>query len=161
MIPVTQNAEAAEILFLALDLLRRIGAAQPLRFRGRQMFAVLLFDLHFNGHAVAVPARDIRRIETVEGLRLDDNIFQDLVDRMADVNIAVGIRRTVMQYETLVAAFTGFTDALIETALFPFGEHVRFAFRQITAHRERRIRKIQCAFVISHVCSVSKTRSIL
>ena len=143
MIPVTENTEAAEILFLAFDLFRRIGAAKPLRFRGGQMFAVQFLDLHFDRHAVTVPARHIGRIETGQRFRFDDDVFQNLVDRMADVNVAVGIGRAVMQHETFVAAFADLTDALIETALFPFGEHLRFAFRQIAAHRERRIRKIQ------------------
>ena len=156
MIPVAEHAEAAEILFLAFDLLRSIGTTQPLRFTGGQMFAVLFLDLHFDRHAVAVPARHIRRIETRQRFRFDDDVLENFIYRMADVNITIGIRRAVVQHEARTAA-TRFTDALVETTLLPLGKHFRFAFRQIAAHREWRIREVQGAFVISHVCSVSET----
>lgn len=73
---------------------------------------------------------------------------------MANMNIAIGIRWAVMQYK-FRPAFARRTNALIELAFLPVLEHQRFAFRQITAHRERRVGEIQCVFVISHFLKIT------
>ena len=76
------------------------------------MLAVLLLDLNFNRHAVAVPARHILRIKTVELTCLDDHVFQDFVYRVPDMNVPVGVRRAIMQDE-LRATGRGFANALV------------------------------------------------
>ena len=62
-------------------------------------FAILFFDLPFVRQAVTVPARHIIRIVPGHLLRAGNEIFQDFVERMTDMDIAVGIRRAVMEHE--------------------------------------------------------------
>ena len=90
---------------------------------------------------MTVPARHIGRIETRQGFGLDDNVLKNLVHRMADVNIAVRIRRAIVQDEF---GPTGghFADGLVAFLLLPRSDPTRFAFGQIAAHRERRVGQV-------------------
>ncbi len=58
------------------------------------------FDLVLDRQAVAVPARHVGRVEAGQRLRADDDVLEDLVDRVADVDVAVGVGRAVVQDET-------------------------------------------------------------
>ena len=55
------------------------------------------------GQAVAVPARHVRRVEAQHVAGLDDEVLEDLVERRADVDLAVGVRRPVVQQVELGA----------------------------------------------------------
>ena len=46
---------------------------------------------------MAVPARHIRGIEAVQGPRFDDDVAENLVDRVPEVQITVGIGRAVVE----------------------------------------------------------------
>ncbi len=72
--------------------------------------------------------------------------------RVADVDVAVRIRRAVMQHKTRTPLARR-TNALVELALLPVFEHQRFTLCHVAAHRERRVGQIQCVFVISHIHS--------
>ena len=61
------------------------------------MLSKLLFDLNFDGHAMAIPSWYITRIEACHLAAFHDHVLQNLVDRMADMNIAIGIGRPIMQ----------------------------------------------------------------
>ena len=100
VVPLAQHAEADEILLLALDLLGGKGARQFAHLVAGNVLAVQLLDLVLDRQAVAVPARDIGRIETGQRLRANDDVLENLVDRVADVDVAVGIGRAVVQDET-------------------------------------------------------------
>ena len=62
--PFAENAQTDEILFLVFDLFFGIGAGFFLHFGGGQVFAVQFFDLDFDRHAVAIPAWNVRGVET-------------------------------------------------------------------------------------------------
>ena len=147
MVPFAQNAEALEVLFLALHLLGGIGACQLLRLLDGNVLAVGLLDLYFNGHAVAVPARHIVRIKASELARLDDHILQYLVDRMPDVDVAVGIGRPVVQHE-LRPAFGGRANFFVDLLLFPFPHPDRLALGEVAAHREWRVGQVERGLVV-------------
>ena len=73
---------------------------------------------------------------------------------MANVNVAVGVRRAVMQYKRRFAGF-GLANLLIQAVFFPAFQHLRFALRQVPSHWEGGFRQIQCGFVITHsYCSI-------
>src|ERR1700733_4650572 len=102
MIPITQHTEALEVRALQVDLLLRVGAAGGTKSRDVQLVSrppVLLLHLQLDGQAVAIPTGNVRRVETVERVRLDDDVLENLVDGMADVNGAVGIRRPIVEHE--------------------------------------------------------------
>jgi hypothetical protein len=60
--------------------------------------AVLLLDLPLDRQAVAVPARHVVAVVPAHLERAGDHVLQDLVERMADMDVAVGIGRAVMQH---------------------------------------------------------------
>ncbi len=68
--------------------------------------------------AMTVPTRNLKAVKTLHGLVFYNKILKDLVERMADMDIAVSIRRAVMQDERRLAFGPG-TDALIQSGLFP------------------------------------------
>ena len=63
------------------------------------LLAVLLFDLPFDRQAVAVPSRHVIGVLAKHGLRSVDHILENLVQRMTDMQLAVGIGRAVMKHE--------------------------------------------------------------
>ncbi|GAB1414255.1 hypothetical protein MASR1M97_29910 [Candidatus Desulfobacillus denitrificans] len=126
IVPLAQHAEADEVLLLPLDLLGGEGAAQLARLVGGQVLAVQLLDLVLDGQAVAVPARHVGRIEAGQRLRADDDVLEDLVDGMADVDVAVGVGRAVMQHEARSTG-RGLADLLVELAALPVGHPLRLA----------------------------------
>lgn len=84
---------------------------------------------------MAVPARNVRRIETCKTARFDDDIFQDFIDGVSDMDVAVGVWRAVMQNE-LGTADGRFSDPLINFLVLPLFDPVGFPFCKVAAHRE-------------------------
>ena len=150
VVPFAKDAEADEILLLALDLFRGESAAQFAHLVGRNVLAVQLLDLVLDRQAVAIPARHVRRIEACQRARADDDVLEDLVHRMADVDVTVGVGRTIVQHET-PAARRCLADLLVELLLLPCRHPGRLALGEVAAHRERRIGKVQCVLVVSHL----------
>jgi hypothetical protein len=73
---------------------------------------------------------------------LGREILEDLVERRADMDVAVGIGWAVMQHE-LVAALRALAQLLVEADLVPALENFRLALRQAGAHREFGLRQEQ------------------
>ena len=113
---------------------------------------MFLLHLQFDGQAVAIPARHIRRVKPRQRFRFDDDIFQHLVYRMAEMNVAVGIGWAVMQDEFRTAFGCG-SNALVALLRLPLRQHQRLALGQIAAHGERGVGEIQriFLFVFCHV----------
>ena len=101
------------------------------------------------GQPMAIPARHIRGIEARPGFRLDNDIFEYLVDGMADMYIAVGIGGAIVQHE-LGAAVANFANFLVEVFLLPGLEHDGLAFGEVAAHGKRRIRQVERLLIVSH-----------
>ena len=149
MVPISQHAQALKVLFLPLDLLGSISPAQALGLFDRQVFAVQLFDFALDRHAVAVPARHVRGVKTRQHFALDDDVLENLIDRVPEVNITVRIRRAIVQDEFRSPLRSG-ADCFVHLFLLPLAHPVRLALGKIAAHRERRIGEIQGFLVISH-----------
>ena len=150
VVPLAENAEADEVLLLAFDLLSGKGTGQRADLVAGNVLAVQFFDLVFNWQAMAVPARNVRRVETGQCLGADDDVLEYLVDRMADVNIAVGVGRAVVQDEQR-ASLRRFADLLVEFFLLPGRNPLRLALGEIAAHGEGRVGEVKCVFVVSHL----------
>ena len=147
VVPVAQHAQPLELFALVVDLFGGIGAGESLRLRGGQVLAVRLLDLHFDRHAMAIPTGHVRRVEAGEPSALDDDVLQDLVDRVADVDVAVRVRRAVVQDESR-AAFRGRANRLVDLALLPIPDPARFPPREIAAHWKRRVGEIERGLVV-------------
>ena len=106
-----------------------------------------LFNRVFNWQAVAVPARHVHRVQPLELARLDDHVFQNLVDRMTDMDLAVGIRRAIVQHKLFCTAARD-AQLFVNAFVFPFLGPARLALGQVAAHRKRRVGQVQGAAVI-------------
>ncbi|MGX0965827.1 hypothetical protein AB7M63_006276 [Bradyrhizobium japonicum] len=153
MIPVADDAEPLELLALHVDPIRRISAAflAERHHRGgvaeiglllALLAVVLLLDLPFDRQAVAVPAGHVIGVEAEHLLALGHDVLEDLVQRVPDMDVAVGVGRAVMQHE--FGAALGFPAQLVvETDVVPIFQQFRLALRQAGAHREIRLRQIK------------------
>ena len=116
IVPVALDAEALELLALHAEPVLGEGAAFGAEFVDRHrvlvlaLGAVLLLDLPLDRQAVAVPARHVVGIVAEHLLRARHHVLEDLVERGADVDVAVGIGRAVMQDE-FGAALRGLAQA--------------------------------------------------
>jgi hypothetical protein len=52
---------------------------------------------------VTIPPGDINAIKSLHGLVTDDHVLEDLVERMTNMDIAVGVRRAVVKNETFLS----------------------------------------------------------
>ena len=143
IVPVAEHAQPLEVAALHVDLLGRVFAALLPERGGIQLgpdLAPLLLDRDLDRQAVAVPARDVGRIEAGHRLRLDDDVLEDLVDRMAKVDRAVGVRRTVVQHEARAPGAVG-AQLRVEAFRLPARQRLGLALGQVAAHRERGLRQ--------------------
>ncbi|MNZ73879.1 hypothetical protein D3C78_923070 [compost metagenome] len=147
--PVAEHAEADEVGLLALDLLGGIAAAQLAGLVRRQVLAVGDLDLVLDRQAVAVPARHVGGVVAGEGLGADDDVLENLVDRVADVDVAVGVGRAVVEDE-LRPLGAELAQLAVQVDAVPVLEHFRLALRQPGLHRECRVRQVQGRFVVGH-----------
>ena len=138
--PVAGDAEAFELVALHVDPAKGEGATFAAEIHHVNVVfvqafgAVLLLDLPFNRQAVAIPARHIAGVFAHHLLAADNHVFQHFIQRVADVQMAVGVRGSVVQGKGHPSRFL--TQTMIDADLFPMGQPVRFAGRQACAHRE-------------------------
>ncbi len=149
--PVAQDAETPEVAALCLDLGRSERAAGGAERGGVELvprLAVLLLHRQLDRQAMAVPARHIRGIETIERARLDDDVLQDLVHGVAEMDDSIGIRGTIVQHERL-APDGDFAHALIESQVRPALQLPGLAGREVRLHWELRLRQIHRLLVVA------------
>ena len=150
--PLAGDAKALELLALDVDpTLRKVTAFLAELIDRHAVFvlallAIFLFDLPFDRQAVTVPSRDVARIMAHHLLRPDNHVFQDLVQRVADMEIAIGIGRAVMQREGFAALF--FAQTVIDPDFLPFFQPHRLALGQARAHRKLGSGQVQRGFVV-------------
>ncbi len=148
MIPVATDPQALELLALHIDPMLGEGAALAAELDRRHLVlvaalgAILLLDFPLDRQAVAVPARHVIGVMAKHLLRARDEILQDLVQRMADMDIAIGVGRAVVKHE-FRPALRRLAQALVEAQLAPAREQLRLLFRQAGAHRKIRLRQIE------------------
>ncbi len=144
VVPVAEHAEADEVLALVVDLRQREFAAGPAKLVGLDLdsdLAELFLDLVLDRQAVAVPAGHVGRILAVQRARLDDHVLEDLVDRVADVDVAVGVGRAVVQHVAL-APGARVANLLVKILVLPILQALGLALGEIAAHRELGIRQV-------------------
>ena len=100
VLPIAKHTQTDKIGALCINLCCRIFAALLSELCCSQFstrFTVLFLNHQLYWQAMAVPARYIRRIKIVQRFSFNDNIFQNFVNCMPDMNVAVRVRRAVMQ----------------------------------------------------------------
>jgi hypothetical protein len=151
MVPVSEDAEADEILALDVDVFRGELAAGAANLGGRHLGALraeLFADGVLDREAVAVPARDVRRVVAEHRARFHDDVFERFIEGVADVNFAVRVGRPVMKDE-LRAAGGLFANELIEIHAPPLLEPFRLVLRQVGLHREGGLRQVESLLVVA------------
>jgi hypothetical protein len=138
VLPVGEDADALELRGLLRDPAfgELIAFGAHLR-RGQSevLLLDLLADLLLDGQAVAIPARHVGRAEALHGLVAVDDVLEGLVQRGADMDVAIGERRAVMQHEGALGAVRALgLDLVVEIELLPVGHPARFALGQTRPH---------------------------
>ena len=102
MLSVGVHTETFEVLPLDSDVLLRPFAAQTpqrgLVDGGHFLGTELLLDHVLDRLAVAVPSGDIGRVVAPLRTALDDEVLEDLVKGVSDVDEAVSVQGTVVEY---------------------------------------------------------------
>ena len=102
IVPVTEHTQSLEVDTLPVDLLHRVVAARLAELRCTDLvarLADLLLDLQLDRQAMAVPTGHVWRMKAGQQARFHHHVLANLVDRVPHVDVAVGIRRAVVQDE--------------------------------------------------------------
>ncbi len=141
--PVAQHAQALELLALHVDPLGGVGAAAGAELGlgdlvlAAALGAELFLDLPLDRQAVAVPAGHVVHVLAERELRADHEVLQQLVQRMADVDGAVGVGRAVVQHEQRRAGVAaGLAHRAVQVFRNPALQDLRLELGQPGAHRE-------------------------
>jgi hypothetical protein len=152
LVPRAEDAEPLELLRHRADEALGVRTARAAEVGHRHLALLgseLAVHLELDRQAVAVVADDVRRVEPGHRTRLDDQILEDLVHRRAHVDVAVGVRRTVVQHE-LRRALAARANLPIETLGGPARERVGFARLQARLHRKVGTRQVDGVFPLGH-----------
>ena len=96
---------------------------------------------------MAVPARDVLRVKARQLARLHDHVLEHLVQRVANVQLAVGIGRAVVQHKQRCAV-AGDAQFFVQAFLLPALDPGRLALGQVAPHGEGRVGQVQGGAVI-------------
>ncbi len=146
IVPITKHAEALELRALMVNELACVGItfAADLRRGGilAACLAKLLHHLEFNRQPVTIPARHIRHIFAPHGLKLEDDILERFIECRANVHIAIGEGRAVMQYEGLFGLYVAVSNAGVQILRIPLLEPLRLTLHQTGFHGETSLRQV-------------------
>ena len=145
MVPVPQNPQALEGLPLDVDVFQGVVPAGLADLDDGQilfLFSELAVHVDFDGQAVAIPAGDVRRAASPHAAGLDDKILEDLVEGRAEVDVAVGVRGTVVEHESRLSG-PPLQDLPVQTDAFPAGDHLGLFLGQGGLHGEGGLRQVE------------------
>ena len=154
VLEIAGDAEPLEFLRLHTDPMRRKITTFLAEFVDGDFVLVLalgaigFLDLPFDRQAVAVPAGDVIAVKPAHLERAGDDVLQHLVEGMADMEVAVGIGRAVMEH-IFRPACSVIAQAFVEVHLLPAGEDLRLLLRQSGAHRKLRLRQVEGGRIIA------------
>ena len=81
-------------------------------------------------------------------MEFENEILERFVERRADVDVAIGEGRTVVEDERLSGLRVAGADAVVNAFGVPLLEALGLALHETGFHRETRLRQIECVFVI-------------
>ena len=103
LLPVGPDPPALKPFHLAVHLLAGVGGGLFAQFDRCQRLALILIHrlqhLQFDRQAMAVPTRDVANLASSQDLIFVDHILENLVQGMAHMQGAIGVRRSVVQGE--------------------------------------------------------------
>ncbi len=152
IVPGAENAEPLEVAALDVDVLFGVGPAGAAEVRRAHLLLLrteLAIDLQLDRQAVAIPAGDVRRVEAKHVVRLDDEVLENLVERVTHVDLAIGVRRPVVQ-QVLRRALAGRPNLAVEVHRVPAGHGFRLGRLQVRLHREGGPWQVARLFPVGH-----------
>ena len=153
MLPVAEHAEALELARAGCRRTSRRSARQRARTSAFGIASFLARPSCFSTcSSIGSPWQSqpghVRRVAARHGARLHDDVLQDLVERVAEVDVAVGVGRAVVQHEARLARRCAPGAGGRGSMLVPAPQHLRLALRQVGLHREVGARQVQRALVV-------------
>ena len=136
MLPIGADAEAFEFFSLNIDKLK--GEFLAFVAEGQHIFLLAVetqsFDgALFNGETVGVPAGDVGALIPGHGAVFEDDVFQDFIQSVTQMDIAVGVGRAVVENKGFFA-FSVFQRFVVDVFFFPLFDDARFLFGEVAAH---------------------------
>ena len=150
VLPVADDAHALEALALHVDVVVGVGVAGRAEVGDAHCLVVellLLDDGRLDGHAVVIPAGNVRRIVAAHCVGARDEVFDGFVQRVTHVQSTVGERRAVVKVEQGLALVL-FKHLVVDVHLLPVLEHLRLALGQTRTHRELGLGEIECCVIL-------------
>ena len=148
--PIPQHPQTLEFALLNGDeFFGIVPAAAPHLSLGQAELSGLHLFVHlvFDGEAVAIPAGPVRAIAAGHLSALDDDVFEDLVEGVPQMDVAVGVRRAIVEDEpgasSALAAELG-----VEVGFGPALEHQRLPPGQVGLHGKIALGQVQGLFII-------------
>jgi hypothetical protein len=138
VLPLADQPQAFELLALHLHEVLGVLAAGAAQGRLVGLLAPrqkLLTHGVLDGHAVIVPAGHERRAVAAHAVGAHNDVLERLVERVPDVDVAVGVGRSVVQDEVAVGRGLG-EHLAVQVNLAPEGLPARFLFGQVRPHRD-------------------------
>ena len=155
MLEIADNAQTLELVAHDVDVL---GGKLFADLAQLQLGDVLLLladggqGLQLNGQAVGIKAGHIGSLKALHVLLADDDVLDDLVQRGAHVDVAVCIRRAVVQDE-LRLALVVLHELIVQVVVVPILEHDRLLLGQTGTHLKQSLGQIQGTVVLRLILS--------
>ena len=155
VLKVTDNAQTLELVAHDVDVL---GGELLADLAQLELGDVLLLladggqGLQLNRQAVGIKAGYIGSLEALHVLLTNDDVLDDLVQRGTHVDIAVGIRRAIVQDE-LRFALVVLHELVVQVVVVPILEHDRFLLGQAGAHLKQGLGQVQSTVVLRLILS--------
>src|SRR5215208_3633210 len=149
IVPLAEDSESFEVARLALQRILCVlttSATKTLDTEVVLLLAFLLeraFDVYLDGQAMTVVTRNVRRVVAHHRARFDDEVFEDLVHRRAEMNVGVRVWRPIM-HDELRATLTCAADQAVKIKLGPLLKPGGFTLREIGLLRKGGLRQIDC-----------------
>ena len=150
--PVPEDAQPLEAGALYVHVALGVPPALP-AYVGDAHLALALPQLtvhaELDRQPVTVPARHVRGVATGHRTGPDDEVLQDLVERGADVDLAVGVWGPVVKHVARSAA-APLADPAVQIHLLPTGDRVGLGGGQTRLHPKAGPRQVQGLFPVGH-----------
>ena len=112
---IADHAHADEVFLLDFDPFLRISQALLAEFERSHVgtiFAGVFEDRVFDRQAMGIPARYVNGFVAGHVSVSDDDVFQGLIESVADMDLAIGIWRAIVENESRCAALLSLFDSL-------------------------------------------------
>ncbi len=146
----SQNADPLELLALQIEKFLRVFStlqADIHRLHLQLFPAQLLVNFDFDRQPVAVPAGNVRGVESCHVLRLNHEVLKALIKSVAQVDRAIGVGGPIVQ-NVGRSAFAGLPDAIVQSHLLPAGERFRLVLWKVGLHGKAGFRQVDGRFQV-------------